>query len=1620
MEKIVERVDFVKNFVSKNLISKTKIILMNATPLEELFPLKFIDMITEYPNYTFGQPIYNNSLNFYTYLIDFFCKFYLEKDLQTFEKINAEDIQSYSPTARLRLRNKNIKNSFLRDKYFNDDFNLHKFALKLVAKFVPGCNWRWIGGNHKAHIYCVKICKILIEYGLLNDYECDEIKDALYAKILVYRNLEQIIDNDSKTINVYWIDVWFDGLLQIREFYSETLIHYLYFKLDNDLGLIMQNAYQECTSKAKSVTLERLKQIINFDKIILFENDFGFKIMDLLHGYILSQNTINQKLLTSVKLETIANNFLNLFSNVKDSYLYSIKLIREEDYISYAKDELKISKPNEELTQDVAVFVINLKNIISGFGSGKYYKNENQILSEVLVLFDKIDEKINYIEAIQNNDPKSVAIQKILFNSNIHVILTNLIANLLNDYTELVQAFNKKSGFLSKFSNLIAYYLNDNIEFYSIFLSEKNVYIFEDMLYKSPVEISEILFEVVSTNSIILITKNIVLEDFLDIFDKLLKNLPSEPTAENYQVLSKIIALISLYINPKLSKFSEWIPEYDIVITQDLTEKKEFLKAEDYEEMLKKYKNNKNTLNDAKLQCYMRFLSLLSMSTAFRFYDFDYKIMDESFSMDKLMILINLCEENLEFRSIFMDLYSNLHVDLKNHLLSNRSDYYFTKPTDMQYEEDQFFDKEYQKTIDLFMSEFTFIFKLFENKSKQKKNQIVYLNSSVFTPIIKLTNYFLTLTKENLKNITKYLEKLDEFKDFLIQRKDLFSLIYGIDPNAIDITELEKYKNNLSLFEFDSNIKLNKLKLLGICKVIYEFSTSLIKLQPLQSEKRKTISYLTTKHRKNMSNSTQLMSNLLSERKENLNFPFENRENNTENKNKKFKITTFFHAFYEFFKKMKVSIEPEKNVYLISMKDEKNQEMMTLCKNFCAFIHNQLKDGSNNAKYSLVEIFIYTIFISTKSIQANLLKIIQDSGESSTFLDNLWDKMKKVMSIVKFKTTLDQFWEENFQKCMILIKFHQYLCEDNSINFKKLMSEAKLKNDKIDRVQRWTTILQRMSDEFEWHLNYVKGEINDFEKFHKAHLFNLAVGVFDNLAELCSGPCTENQKKIYTYIWDRYIGLFQRYWRDSNTDFYKMKLSFMDFVISLIEGENIQIINYQISQIELNNIFFVAINSLKQAFYCIVKKDAFDKKNMSDYVLKMTDFTEIEYAFYHNEKFSKHTLISLCIKIFTYIKNISGLKSKYDIFCNEREEMIQSYEKNPNILTKSIKEEDLVTYKFLSKVLTKIEVVGEKDAIFFYYFPLSSKTRDLSDYTKEYFLKNIDRSSLESKLSGLCNEINYFDEEMKFNQTQINNPFRRFGYGNFWFLQKICFCITIFNNLMLFIDDTSFIQLFAIIEIILSIISILLFLFSKYPVIRRLNWFRFQNSKDSSSQTSNAIYDLYDKIWINYFDSFFLHELVWVFFYHIFCLSLGLWNVAFITFDVFTAINLFDTMKIIIKSVTMQIRQLLSTLVLAALSIFCFSYIITNYFLQEFDVDSCSSFSRCFFYIIDQAFTNGQGIAGLANSDSGDSSGTYYWLFLFNLAFFLLINTILLNVILAILLDTFSSLREKEEVFGKF
>lgn len=1620
IEEIKMKYTFVKEFNQK--ISNLNLNLLNTIPFEQLFPLKFIDMITEHPEYSFGQPIYNESLNFFTELINYFLHFYLLKDLALMDRIDAEYIESYSPISRDFIVKKNQNNTKFMEKYFNSSFNLHKFAIKLVDKFVVGCTWRWIGGNHKAHIYSVEICKVLMEYGLLDEDQMDELKTVLYTKIQTYRTLEDIIDRDSKTISEYWVNVWIDGLKRVREYYCEILILIIYRRQDQELLDMLQKFYKISKDDDSNVAKKKLENIIKFNKSVLFEEEFGRKLLNFLLGYILSQNKVSNKLLTTKKIEMISDNFLHIFSNIDDPYLHSIKLIREQEIQNYVKQENLLQ--NNPLCTIISNIVSNLMNIIRDISVGTYLYRNDLINNELEKVFDDLNKALDFENEVKTyNFGKKVKFlhQRILLNSNIEVVLLNLIG-ILNKH-----GLNNQQ-LMNKFNLFSQYFLLNNTENHCVFISFDYLDLIFDTVYLNfPYETIEMLFEVFSKYSSVMLMKEFLLQKFLDFY---LKDHEQFFNPDGFNVLSKYIDLLALFINIKGTKIYTYVPEYDIRIAEALITKEIYFNCQELKELL-----NNPQQNDSKLSLFMNTLSLLQTSTAYRFTDKAYNSINKAYPLEGLKELITLCGNNLLFRSILLDLYSNVHIDFKNQLLDNRVNYYHTKPKDMQYEEDPFVDKQYDITLNLFRDEIEFLLDLWQNQPPDFNEEafLKYANFSLFAAIIKLMNYFLVIKEVDLDKLKHYIDPLEQFLPYILSKKKDFNKIYAQKEEEIASPMARELEMQLSR-SYEKK-RIDKLRIIGSCKVILESCQQIIGFLPVAGETRRQVRKLLSsktlieKTAKAYAKS-QNFSNKLQSRRENL------VQITAKEKDKAFSVISLVSLFYEKYKMTKMSIDGEKNVYIVSLSD-KSKEMSVLTYNLCSFIFNQIGGNWNmcnkNSKYNMIACLCNTLFISTSSIQENLYQVIMDT-KNDNFLDNVWKEMKNAFLYLKFKTNIDKFWNETFTKTIMLLQFHQFLCEDNNVKFKKFFGEKILPNDTIDRVQRWTTIFQKLCENCDWHHNYQPGEICEFDRAHRPYLLPLATKTFDNLAELCTGPCVPNQKKIYTFIYDKYNGVLSRFWKDPDTEFYKMKLALIEFMITMTEGLDPDVVNYQTTNFDLKKINMIMVNSLKQLFYCKGLKEPLTAKNLSEYQLRMKDYAKLIHYFETDKKFSNHTLLAICIKLYSYIKILTIVKSKYGLFCKEREDLLLCYERKKPVSYKTVSEEELVTYRFLHKICVKVEVLYAGKLVN-YYFQTLSKSFYLSDGTKKNFLANVDRSSNERKASEIMANVKYFEIEMDHNEEKYRNFYffyRFFSSRTVVILEYVCLLLSFIINAILMVEyhrNNDFkdkygysVLSLGIIEICLSTISIISWTFLNYNLMKKINHHKFVEKYAWKDELN-----IWDNLFINVWQSFLSQKSVFIFLFHIIMVALGLGlSYGFFGIDLCAIISLSPTMQYIIRSVTEHGRQLISTLVLAAIIMFAYGIFVNIYFIDYLASDyseNCSSLAECYFLILDRAFRNGEGVGGLINIPyfgSGGGDVIYYFTLILNLSFFLLINTVFLNVILAVLVDTFSELRGKSDEYSNF
>ena len=132
-----------------------------------------------------------------------------------------------------------------------------------------------------------------------------------------------------------------------------------------------------------------------------------------------------------------------------------------------------------------------------------------------------------------------------------------------------------------------------------------------------------------------------------------------------------------------------------------------------------------------------------------------------------------------------------------------------------------------------------------------------------------------------------------------------------------------------------------------------------------------------------------------------------------------------------------------------------------------------------------------------------------------------------------------------------------------------------------------------------------------------------------------------------------------------------------------------------------------------------------------------------------------------------------------------------------------------------------------------------------------------------------------------------------------------------------------------------------------------------------------------------------------------------------------------STLQNVVKSVTIPFTSLALSALLGLICIFIFAVFGFYFFPNEFynedqNFDECSNILFCFVTFLHSGFLSGGGIADHISNDLGHEpiladSTEFSKRVTYDIAFFVIIVILLLNIIFGIIIDTFGSLREKQK-----
>jgi hypothetical protein len=375
-------------------------------------------------------------------------------------------------------------------------------------------------------------------------------------------------------------------------------------------------------------------------------------------------------------------------------------------------------------------------------------------------------------------------------------------------------------------------------------------------------------------------------------------------------------------------------------------------------------------------------------------------------------------------------------------------------------------------------------------------------------------------------------------------------------------------------------------------------------------------------------------------------------------------------------------------------------------------------------------------------------------------------------------------------------------------------------------------------------------------------------------------------------------------------------------------------------------------------------------------------------------------------------------------------------------------------------------------SVFFTKFPI---TYFLSNQTKQDFLDNVDRSSGGKKVAALMENSIYFLYEMFYNydlaintKSGISQLFQLLKIENF---ELINYCFIIIHQILLlnyfikksapyeFEETEKFVMhngnlALAVIQIVFlfSIIAIwiryyLPLLYQRLIMNEYVNKLFSVSPKDSLKFGDNFIKENKDRLATLNNEVAFLDKLKILIFEIIinnrmintlignlillilyFCIQ----NTLLLIIPVLFIANLVELLHNIVYAVKLKWKQLALIILFIYIIVYLFSWIgflyLYQFYFTDVLVDSdinnpinenlCSNAFQCWINSINYGVRAGGGIGDVIGKASFyQGSESFAKLFIFNIAFHIIIVLILGNIFLGIIVDTFAELRDEKQKF---
>lgn len=380
-------------------------------------------------------------------------------------------------------------------------------------------------------------------------------------------------------------------------------------------------------------------------------------------------------------------------------------------------------------------------------------------------------------------------------------------------------------------------------------------------------------------------------------------------------------------------------------------------------------------------------------------------------------------------------------------------------------------------------------------------------------------------------------------------------------------------------------------------------------------------------------------------------------------------------------------------------------------------------------------------------------------------------------------------------------------------------------------------------------------------------------------------------------------------------------------------------------------------------------------------------------------------------------------------------------------------------YRFYSSNIASVELnyKGELTRILFH---IPAMCKFMTQQTRKDIIYKANRNTHQEKIEDFFKKTKLYEIELRHQQNLgryplIDNLVSRWGfYANVSFLVVVIINITLLFSIEHDSGRTgswsiiekpefnthSFLLFLSIVQIILAGLIYFSYLIDNFPVIVYLSRQRSNKSKmdqyldpkferikgmllmheiisrtkeENQSENTNLIHKV-----ICIFTNF---ECVYNLIYLVISIISWVWYMwyAVLLLDI---IRRSDDLVNVLKSITLNYKQLILTMILGVIVIYLFSIVaflnFSDYYVEEDEYAQantyCDTLINCFASSLITGIRAGGGIGDMLAQATKDDDD--YWVrMLFDLAYYIVVIIILMNIIFGIIIDTFAELRDRRK-----